>query len=225
MHPTILQFAPVAWPEQVANLIQKRLSDILQERGSCSVMLTGGRSAERLYAAWAGLPGFQQMSCVQFYFGDERCVSPEHSESNYGMVMRTLFARGVPDGCSVSRMEAEDINREEAALRYEQGLPQGVDILLLGVGEDGHIASLFPQHAMLKEVVRRVMPVTGPKPPFDRLTITPSVVTQAGAIFVLAAGGVKAQILANALQMPEDFDTMPARLALKNAIWLLDVDY
>jgi 6-phosphogluconolactonase len=185
-------------------------------------MLTGGSSAEGVYKVWAKLPAFKKMSGVKFYFGDERCVPPEHPESNYGMAMRTLFGKGVPIGCSVLRMEAEEVDRESAALRYESLLPLKIDVLLLGVGEDGHIASLYPGSSNLQEKTRKVLPAKGDKPPVDRLTILPSVITQANAIFVLARGPVKAQVLVKVLSKIDDFDTIPARLALKNATWLLD---
>lgn len=224
MRPEIRQFEAAEWPAQAAQLIQDRINAILLERGRCSVMLTGGQSAERLYSAWVEFPTFQQMTGVQFYFGDERCVPPDHPESNCGMVMRTLFRCGVPVGCSVHRMEADDLDREVAALSYEDILPERIDVLLLGVGEDGHIASLFPGSQALHEVGRRVISISGPKPPYERLTITPAIISQANSIFVLSAGAAKAQILAKALQRASDFDKMPARLVL-NAIWLLDTPY
>lgn len=224
MRPEIRQFAVTEWSVQSAQLIQNSIHVILLERRQCSVMLTGGRSAEQLYTAWAAIPAFQQMTGVQFYFGDERCVPPGHPESNYGMAMQSLFNHGVPAGCSVFRMEADAPDCNEAAIRYESVLPDKVDVLLLGVGEDGHVASLFPGSVALHEVNRRVMHITGPKPPHERLTITPSVITQARSIFVLATGVSKAQILVEALQVIGDFDTMPARLAL-NATWLMDTPY
>lgn len=224
IRPEIRQFDVAKWPVQSAQLIQDRINAVLLERRQCSVMLTGGRSAERLYMVWAEIPDFQQMTGVRFYFGDERCVPPDHPESNYGMVMHTLFNQGVPAGCSVFRIETDGIDREAAALRYDDLLPDKVDVLLLGVGEDGHIASLFPGSVVLKEVHRRVVSVTGPKPPHERLTITPPVIAQARSVFVLATGAAKAQILVKALQKAGDFDTIPARLVL-NATWLLDTPY
>lgn len=224
MHLEIRQFDGLEWPVQSARIIQDRIDSILLKRGSCSVMLTGGRSAERLYLAWIELPTFRQMTGVQFFFGDERCVPPEHPDSNYGMVMRTLFNQGVPTGCSVFRMEADETDREAATLRYEKILPERVDVLLLGVGEDGHIASLFPGSVALQENRRRVVSVVGTKQPYERLTVTPPVITQANSIFVLASGLSKAQILESALQEKHDFVSMPARLALK-ATWLLDTPY
>ena len=224
MRPEIRQFDVMEWPVQSARLIQGRINAVLLERGQCSVMLTGGRSAERLYTSWACLPAFRQMTSVRFYFGDERCVPPDHPESNYGMAMRALFNQGVPLGSSVFRVEADDQNREAAALRYDEVLRGQIDVLLLGVGEDGHIASLFPGSVALQEVSRRMMSITGPKPPHERFTITPPVITQARSVFVLATGAAKAQILVKALQEAGDFDTIPARLVL-NATWLLDTPY
>ena len=115
-------------------------------------MLTGGGSAARLYKAWRDLPAFQQMIGVSFYFGDERCVPPDHEESNFGMVIQVLFPQGVPTGCSVFRMEADATNLETAAQRYADLLPDSIDVILLGVGEDGHIASLFPTILRCKSV-------------------------------------------------------------------------
>lgn len=221
MRLEIREFDVDEWPVQSARLIQDCIKAIQLIRGECSVMLTGGRSAERLYSAWSQFPDFQKMTGVQFFFGDERCVPPDHSESNYGMAMRTLFNQCVPAGCSVFRMEADDPDREAAVLRYEGVLPNKVDVLLLGVGEDGHIASLFPGSVALQEVNRRVMSITSPKLPYERLTITPPVITQANSIFVLATGAAKAQIIENARQELNVFDNTPIRLVL-NATWLLD---
>lgn len=209
-----------AWAIQAAKLIQDAINAVLRKQGVCSVMLTGGRSAERFYSAWAANPAFQQLTGVRFYFGDERCVPPDHSESNYGLAMRTLFQHGMPAGCSIFRIEADDPERDGAARRYDAVLPDSVDVLLLGVGEDGHIASLFPGSAALREARWRVVPVTSSKPPYERLTITPPVIAQAKLIFVLATGPIKAAVLSKALQAPADFYSLPARLVL-NANWLL----
>jgi 6-phosphogluconolactonase len=219
--PEIMQFESTDWPTMAAGLIQNSINNVLAKQGKCSVMLTGGRSAARLYKVWRDLPAFQQMTGVSFYFGDERCVPPDHTESNYGMVMQTLFPHGVLSGCSVFRMEAEAEDREVAAQRYSDLLPDSIDVLLLGVGEDGHIASLFPNSTALQERNRRVVPITGPKPPFERLTITPPVIAQAKSIFVLATGNAKAKVLSKARQAPSNFVELPACLVL-SATWLLD---
>jgi 6-phosphogluconolactonase len=186
-------------------------------------MLTGGRGAERLYKTWVDIPAYREMTGATFYFGDERCVSPECPESNYGMAMRTLFCQGTPKGCAIVRMEADDPDLDAAALRYENRLPDKVDVLLLGLGDDGHIASLFPGDEALQEVTRRVMHVVGPKPPYDRLTITPPVIINAKSVFLLATGKKKAPILTLALNRKEDTLSLPVRL-LCGRTWLLDTD-
>ena len=132
MQPEIKQFESTVWPMKVAGLISDNINSFLDEQGKCSVILTGGRRAARLYKAWSDLPAFQQMTGVSFYFGDERCVPPDHAESNYGMAMQTLFQHGVPAGCSVFRMEADATYQAAAAKRYADLLPVSIDVLLLG---------------------------------------------------------------------------------------------
>jgi len=221
MQLRVKQFNPSEWPLRAAELIQDEVDTLLNKQGRCSVMLTGGRSAERLYNSWADLPAFQQLTGVCFYFGDERCVPPDHLESNYGMALRGLFQQGIPFGCSVSRMETDDSDWEAAAQRYEELLPENIDILLLGVGEDGHIASLFPGSVLLDEVGRHVVPIVGPKPPYERFTITPPVIAKARSVFVLATGEAKALVFEKAQNAESDFRSIPACLVL-NGIWLLD---
>ena len=217
----IRKFEVSEWSIQTARLIQDKIDDTLNKQPNCSVMLTGGRSAERLYTSWAELAAFRQAGSVRFYFGDERCVSPDHPESNFNLAMRTLFKQGVPTGCSVFRMKAESSNRDAVAIRYGKQLPTQIDVLLLGVGEDGHIASLFPGSAALKMTCQQVVTITGPKPPHDRLTITPPVILRAKSVFVLATGPAKGLVLVKAQQAAGDIYKVPACLVL-NAIWLLD---
>jgi len=217
----VRQFKPEAWAEQSARLIQDAVQDAFLRQGGCSVMLTGGRSAERLYRAWRELPDFNQLHSVAFFFGDERCVPPDDHESNYGLAMRTLFDQGIPYGCSVMRIEAEHPDREGASLRYERLLPSRIDVLLLGVGEDGHIASLFPHGAPLGERARKLVPVVGPKEPRARMTATPVVIAHASSVFVLANGEAKAAVLRRVVAGTEDCDVLPACL-VREATWLLD---
>lgn len=219
--PATLRIIPAEWQIQTALFLQDAIKDILSVQGECSVMLTGGRSAEKVFAAWGELLAFHQLTRVRFYFGDERCVSPCSSGSNYGMALRTLFKSGVPPGCSIFRIEADDTDFEAAAQRYAAGLPSEIDILLLGVGEDGHIASLFPGSAALQERKLKMVPVIGPRPYPERITITPILIRQARSLFVFADGPGKAAVLVKALECPGDVATLPARLVL-HATWFLD---
>lgn len=196
--------------------------EVVSVRGNCNVMLTGGATAERCYLQWARTSNFS-LDGVRFLFGDERCVPKDDRDSNYALVMRSLFSEGVPAGCSVVRMEADNPDRCAAARAYEELLPDSIDVLLLGMGTDGHVASLFPGSAALKATDRTVVPATAPKPPHERLTITPKVIVNAQAVFLLATGADKGRILAEALKSPEDVSALPVRLA-RAGTWLLDDD-
>lgn len=155
------------------------------------------------------------------YFGDERAVSPDDPQSNYRMVQETLLSHLPVPPAGVSRMEADSEDLERAAIRYERLLPRAFDVLILGIGEDGHTASLFPGGGPVKERTRRVLPAEGPSPPRRRLTITPPVIQQAHHVFVLARGIEKAPAVRRALEAVFDPVVCPAQLA-RSGTWILD---
>ena len=105
--------------------------------------------------------------------------------------------------------------------RTDRTLPLSLDVLLLGVGADGHTASLFPGSPALAERRRLVVPVTGAKPPAERLTITPPVIGAARRVAVLGAGADKAAMVARALEGPVEPGEVPAQLA-RHGVWFLD---
>jgi 6-phosphogluconolactonase len=120
------------------------------------------------------------------------------------------------------RMEGERPDHDQAARDYQPHLLRGVDLLLLGVGDDGHVASLFPGSPLLDEKTRTVVAVSNsPKPPPHRITITPRVIAEARAILVLVTGKNKADAVARALEGPLDPKKTPAQLARSGA-WVLD---
>jgi len=206
-----------SWPEMAAEAIGKAVALVVSRQGTCNLMLTGGTVAERLYLHWSRTSALP-LNKIHFYFGDERCVAPDHPESNYAMVMRAL-----PGVTSIARMEAENPDREAAANAYAHLLPENIDILLLGMGEDGHIASLFPHDPVLLSRQRGVEAITGPKAPCQRLTVTPDVIAQARFVFVLATGIAKGKTLNKAFESQNDFSSLPVRLTLGGS-WLLDKD-
>lgn len=218
INPSSGRLDTTKWADLLGRAVIQEVSRTCQARGECSMMLTGGRSAARLYSVMADLPAFIHLANVRFYFGDERCLSPDHPESNYGLALRTLFRHGVPPTCEVIPMEADHPNPGAAATTYEGLLPERLDVLLLSIGEDGHIASLFPRSPALFERNRRVVHVLAPKKPFKRLTVTPSVIIQAHKVFVMAIGRTKASLYKRAQLAPQDISDIPARLAL-NASW------
>lgn len=219
-NPHVIYVESTVWADVVAAMVMATIVQTCHVRGSYSVMLTGGRSAAILYDAWSAMQDFDQLRDVKFYFGDERCVPSDHPESNYGLAMRTLFQRGVPPGCEVIRIAGEQTNDETAAA-YEAQLPDNLDVMLLSMGEDGHIASLFPQSPALLETCRGVVSVSAPKSPTERLTITPPVIARATQLFVLALGPAKAAVYSQAKLEPQNFAALPARLVL-SATWFLD---
>jgi 6-phosphogluconolactonase len=192
-------------------------------RGVCAVSLAGGATPRPAYEALADGPLEEPVPWdrVHVFFGDERAVPPDHPDSNYRMASEALLRRvSVPAG-NVHRMEAEADDAEAAADRYARLLPGALDVLVLGVGADGHTASLFPGSPALRERSRRVVPARAPKPPERRLTVTPPVVAAARRILVLAAGADKAGPVARALLATGTADEVPARLA-RDGVWFLD---
>src|SRR5262245_27482506 len=164
----------IAAADRAAGWIAAAVRDTLAAQPRCALALSGGRTPrltnERL-AQRSDLP----WSAVDLFFSDERGVPPDHPDSNYGMTRRTLLDRLPPPGPRVVRMEAERADRESAARDYERRLPGRLDVLVLGMGLDGHTASLFPGDPALEERSRRVVPVAGGTPVLPRLTITPPV--------------------------------------------------
>lgn len=192
-------------------------------RGQCSLALAGGSTPQPVYEALAEAPLRDTVPWdrLRVYFGDERAVPPDHPESNYRMVRAALLGRVPLPPASIHRMEAEASDLEGAADRYATLLPDTLDVLVLGVGSDGHTASLFPGSPALGEARRKVVPVAAPASPARRLTITPPVVARARRVVVLAAGPDKAKAVARALQAAGSVDETPARLA-RDGVWFLD---
>ena len=210
------------WASNGAALIHTEIQKCLLVNARCSVMLTGGRSAKELYTALSRLLNHSQfLNRIDFYFGDERCVPADSPDSNYRMVMTSLFPEGVPNKCKIYAMNGESSDLREEANRYAALLPDVINILLLSVGEDGHIASLFPGSNFLKDSDQLVKPVVCTKFPYERLTITLPVIRRAQNIFVLAQGKIKEKFFFNLRSNPENYIDMPAKLVLK-ANWLLD---
>jgi 6-phosphogluconolactonase len=193
------------------------------DRGSCAIALAGGNTPRPVYALLASPPLVDQVDWarVSVYFGDERAVPPDSPDSNYAMARDTLIDRVPVPPAQVHRMEGERADLEAAAREYERQLPEALDVLVLGVGPDGHTASIFPGSDAMRETRRRVMPIVGPKPPPRRLTITPPVIEAARAIVVIATGADKARVIARALDGPEMPRELPIQLARRGA-WFLD---
>lgn len=216
----ILHYPKLDWIERASDKITAAILDSLSRKGQCILMLTGGNTAESLYSFWAKHSVLPK-SGIRFLFGDERCVPPDHPDSNYGMVMRTLFEPRWEVAPVIDRMEGESIDREGAAKSYESILPDDIDVLLLGLGTDGHVASLFPNSDSLRIRDSSVLSVVGPNMPKERLTVGVSVILRAKSTFVLALGEEKGRVLGKAIRSNNDFISYPVCLTL-NGTWVLD---
>lgn len=206
-------------PARAAARIALELTSAIAARGRASLALAGGTTPKATYEALAKLP--LEWSKVDVFFGDERCVPPDHADSNYRTAKAALLDRIEISAEQVHRMQGELADRDAAARAYERELPPALDVVVLGIGEDAHTASLFPGSAALSEARRRVLPVLGPKPPPERLTLTLPALTSALTLLMLASGAGKATAVRRALKEPLDLVAVPSQLA-REGVWFLD---
>ena len=206
-----------------ATWIAMAVGTSIRERGHCSLALAGGATPGAVYRRLAEGPHSERIAWdeVAIYFGDERCVPPDAPESNFRMAAETLLGHIPIPQSQVHRMEAERPDQEGSARAYERLLPDPLDILLLGMGPDGHTASIFPHSAAIEERLRRVVPATSPLPPACRLTVTPPVIRGARAVAVIVAGAGKAATLARVLEGPPVPEELPIQLA-SDGFWFVD---
>jgi 6-phosphogluconolactonase len=199
----------------------------IQAAGRFVVALSGGSTPKRLYALLATEPyaGRVQWSRVHVFWGDERCVPPDDPASNYRTAREALLSRvPVPEG-NVHRMRGED-DPGSAAAAYERELreifvtPDGppactparrFDLVLLGMGDNGHTASLFPGTPAVRETERWVMAQCVNAVSMWRVTLTPVIINSAAEVTFLVSGGEKAGMLRRVLKGPNMPDALPAQ--------------
>ena len=193
--------------KELAAVVAARLARAADEGGS--VVLTGGKTPEQAYKEAAKRA--PDWSKVDVWWGDERCVPADDDNSNYGMAKRALLDRLDTAPRAVHRIEGE-LGKDEAAARYERELGETqLDLVLLGVGPDGHVASLFPNAPTLRQR-KKVLPAEAGLEPFvDRVTLSiPALKSAKEIVFVLAGEG-KADAAARAFAAKPSQET-PASL-------------
>lgn len=217
--------SPEEWVLDAARWISERLAAALSDRPRASMSLAGGSTPAAVYRQLVeGGEGWPTVdwSRIDLYLGDERAVEPDHPDANARLAMETLVQ---PLGRSAPQLFlpvgiAHSV--EAAADAYDELVPDVLDLCLLGIGEDGHVASLFPGQPTLEEMSRKVVPVhDSPKPPPDRISLTPRVLADARALAVLARGEGKQEPVRLALAVEGPASELPARLA-RHGTWLLD---
>lgn len=206
------QFTVLANAEEVAEDAAASIAEALRGGGR-TLVLTGGASPVRTYRLLAELD--VEWGRVTVLFGDERCVPPTDKESNYHVVRENLLDRVHP--ATVHRIPAElgpDVGADLYAEVVVEEAP--FDVVLLGVGEDGHVNSLFPGHRALKATGLTAGIHDSPKPPAQRVTMTLEAIRDAKLILIIAAGSGKAGAVAMARR-----GESPSGM-IKNAKWLID---
>ena len=183
--------------EEAARLVAERLAE--QAGAGGSIVLTGGSTPRRAYEIAAELA--PDWSGVELWWGDERCVPPDDAQSNYGMAKKALLDRLEAQPAAVHRIQGE-LGRDEGAAEYKHELA-GVgtfDLVLLGLGPDGHIASLFPNFPTLDVTSRDVLGSEAGHEPFvDRISLTLPRLCNTEELLFLVAGEDKADAVARAL--------------------------
>jgi 6-phosphogluconolactonase len=166
---------------------------------SFSCGLTGGSTA--LIFLGALREASVDWSRITLYWGDERAVPPESDDSNFGLAEQMLLKPLAANAPTAVRMQGELPDLPHAAREYAAELPPALDLLILGVGDDGHVCSLFPGHPALQEPTARVLVIEdSPKPPRKRLTLSLNYVLRSRQIWIVAVGERKRTLLQRAVQ-------------------------
>ncbi len=209
------------------------------ENGIFTLALAGGSTPRKLYGVLASEPAFRDFpwSKTHLFFGDERHVPPSHIDSNYLMVSSTLLASGLVPAANVHRIRAELPDANQAAVDYDVELhtfftsPQRFnhcprfDVILLGMGADGHTASLFPGTKGLEETERWVIANRVEKFKSSRITFTFPVLNAARTVCLLVAGADKADMLYEVLVANRNSTAYPIQRVQPldgTKVWLLD---
>jgi len=222
----MIQFFPD--PEALALAAAKRIVQVgmaaLVERERFDLVLTGGRTPQRCYEILAERMGDDSgfWSETHVWWSDERCVPPDAPESNYHFAKETLLdaVKILPQ--NVHRIPAEAPDPDVAAAEYAEAFPPYPDLLLMGMGVDGHTASLFRGSSAIEENERRFLAVTAPLPPTGRITITTPGITSARSVLVLVTGPAKAGAMQHVFG-EGDIRQTPAAL-LCEATWFVTQD-
>lgn len=215
-------------PRALADAAAERFAEIAEmavaRAGRFMVALAGGSTPKGLYARLAAEPYRTRIpwSRTHVFWGDERCVPPAHAESNFRMATETLLRHVPIPPAQMYRMRGEDPNPDRAAAEYTQllkeifqlaaGILPRFDLVLLGMGTDGHTASLFPGSRALGEVTRLVVAPYVEHVAGYRLTLTLPALNEAAVILFLVAGDDKAPMLRRVLEGPARTNLLPVEL-------------
>jgi len=222
---------PAAVAAEAAERFVHAADEAIRLSGKFSVALAGGSTPKALFELLANDVNRDRVDWpnIHVYFGDERTVPPDHKDSNYGMARATLLSKVPILESQVHRMRGE-IQPEEAAKEYGQLLKEhfgdgGLDLILLGMGDDGHTASLFPGTPALAEPKHRAFANPVPKLNTTRITMTAPFINRAREVLITVTGANKASRLSEVLEGPRDTERLPVQLIAPvngKLAWLVD---
>ena len=222
---------------RAAQLFVDAAKSAAQDNRVFSVALAGGSTPKALYSLLAAEPLRSQVpwNKLNLFFGDERHVPPDHNDSNFRMATEALLSKAPIAPEQVHRILAENPDVAQAAAQYEQvlrsefhlssGQRPSFDLVLLGMGNEGHTLSLFPGTKALHDNGRLVMPNWIGKLYTDRITMTAPVVNNAALVLFMITGADKAPALKAVLEGPHEPEQLPSQLiAPENGklLWLVD---
>ena len=206
---------------QAASLFMKAAKDAIDRKMRFVVAISGGSTPRRLYTFLGSTEYRPQVDWqrIHFFWVDERCVPKDHEESNFRTVFDTLLSKVPISDENIHRIRSEE-EIDQAARDYEEEIREFFkpsqlpifDLVILGVGEDGHTASLFPGSKALGEKERWVVPVYLEKPKINRITLTLPILNHASQILFLISGRSKATVLSEILENGHQKDRYPAGL-------------
>jgi len=214
---------PAALAESCAEAFIQHAGQAIAARGKFVVALAGGSTPKATFALLAKMPGRVDWKKVHVYFGDERHVPPDHADSNFRTAHETLLSRVPIPSTQIFRVLAE-LPAAEAAADYDAKVRAAgrFDLIMLGMGPDGHTASLFPETTALGCTDKLVVENWVPKFNTFRLTFTYTAINAARSVLFAAAGGDKAEMLRTILRDGADFPSGHVRPADGVLCWKLD---
>ncbi len=221
--------------QNVAEYIMRIVKESIALYGRFTIALTGGTTPGEAYSLLGSEPIKSQIDWqrVHIFWGDERCVPQNNPDSNFYLAQEVLLDKIAIPKSHIHPMPADQPDRDVASQAYTvemqhtfgtNGIPS-FDLIHLGMGPEGHTASLFPHQASLHEIHRLVMPVSVPKPPPDRLTFTPPLLNAARNVLFLVTGSDKAETLHAVLEgeyQPDEYPAQIVRPTNGEVVWMLD---
>lgn len=218
--------------ETLARYLAVYIKELSQKKEEIYIALSGGSTPKAIFEVWSHEYSKDiDWSTIKFFWGDERCVEPTHRESNFGMTKEYLFDHVGAKAINIFRVKGELTNQEalddyitsiEENVPYQNDLPR-FDIVLLGMGDDGHTASIFPHQIDLWNKKEICTLAKHPDSGQVRVSLTGHIINNAEHIFFLVTGQNKAEKLEEIIKQKGEYKKYPATLVRKeNTTWLMD---